>query len=393
MVHAEVRLDARAAGVTHTANAAASPSAAGRSPLRGVRARRAAPAGRCSPWTTASGMPPARVADHGQAHGHRVEHGGAKAFGDGAHHEQVRGLHQRQHVLAEARQAHCLLEVQILRPASRVPDAARLRRGSRGATSGTSASPAEWRRAGASAPCARRVPPRSRSPARRAAARTRRGCRAAAAAAPWPTSMPSCTTSTWRGGNAVVDQDVANGAGRGDEPRHLAVLPARERVVAAGGNPRGARRPAAAPATARRTTAPSPPSPPRADRARARFAAGTARMTRDSFHAADRSISLRGASPTRSGPSAARRYSSPSGCATSTARCPRSRSPRTVRSACCCPPRQVRAVSMWRLNTVPRVSRTSGRRSGRSSPRRSGRARRRESRRAGRSCGRNAAGG
>ena len=54
--------------------------------------------------------------------------------------------------------------------------------------------------------------------------------------------------------------------------------------------------------------------------------------------------------------------------------------------ACCCPPRQVRAVSTWRLNTVPTVSRTSGRRSARSSPRRSGRARRHGSRRGARNC-------
>ena len=35
-----------------------------------------------------------------------------------------------------------------------------------------------------------------------------------------------------RAGNAVVDEDVANGARRGDEARHLAILPARERVAA-----------------------------------------------------------------------------------------------------------------------------------------------------------------
>ena len=78
----------------------------------------------------------------------------------------------------------------------------------------------------------------------------------------------------------------------------------------------------------------------------------------------------------RSGPSAARRNSSPSGCATSTARWPRARKPRTVKRTCCCPPRQVRAVSMWRANTAPRVSQTSARHSEHSSPRRSGPARR-----------------
>ena len=77
-------------------------------------------------------------------------------------------------------------------------------------------------------------------------------------------------------------------------------------------------------------------------------------------HAVARSISFIGASGSRSAPSEARRYSSPSGCATSTARWPRARSPSTVRRTCCCPPRQVRAVSMWRANTAPRVSQTSG---------------------------------
>ena len=69
--------------------------------------------------------------------------------------------------------------------------------------------------------------------------------------------------------------------------------------------------------------------------------------TRASRQAAARSSSVRGARPMRSRPSAARRRSSPCGCATSTVRWPRPRRPSTVSSAWFWPPRQVRAVSMW----------------------------------------------
>ena len=101
------------------------------------------------------------------------------------------------------------------------------------------------------------------------------------------------------GGNAVVHEDVANGAGRGDEPRHLAVLPAGERVAAqmkihaARGHQRRRRR------DTHRT---------RGGR-RHRHGVRIVRVhdvgpvvaeTRDSLHAAARSISLRGARPTRS---------------------------------------------------------------------------------------------
>ena len=74
------------------------------------------------------------------------------------------------------------------------------------------------------------------------------------------------------------------------------------------------------------------------------------RMTRDSRHAALRSISLRDAIGTSSSPSAARFLSSPLGCATSIVRCPIARRPFTVSSTWFCPPRQVWAVSMWREN-------------------------------------------
>src|SRR5947209_5250754 len=75
-------------------------------------------------------------------------------------------------------------------------------------------------------------------------------------------------------------------------------------------------------------------------------------MTRLSRHAAVRSSSDFGASGTSSSPSAARLRSSPSGCATSAARWPISRKPLTVSRTWFCPPRQVRAVSMWSENMV-----------------------------------------
>src|SRR5688572_14367952 len=61
----------------------------------------------------------------------------------------------------------------------------------------------------------------------------------------------------------------------------------------------------------------------------------------------------------RSCPSAARAASSPSGCATSTVRCPRSRRPNTVSSTWRCPPRQALWVSTCieniRLPDSPRL--------------------------------------
>ncbi len=73
-------------------------------------------------------------------------------------------------------------------------------------------------------------------------------------------------------------------------------------------------------------------------------------MRRDSRHAAPRSISVRGASGSRSSPSAARWRSSPPGCATSIVRWPSARRPITVTSTWFWPPRHVRAVSMCREN-------------------------------------------
>ena len=73
-------------------------------------------------------------------------------------------------------------------------------------------------------------------------------------------------------------------------------------------------------------------------------------ITRDSRQAAARSTSLRGANGMRSCPSVIRRSSSPSGCATSAARWPSARRPSTVCSTWLWPPRQSRAVSMWREN-------------------------------------------
>ena len=68
--------------------------------------------------------------------------------------------------------------------------------------------------------------------------------------------------------------------------------------------------------------------------------------SRDSFQPAFRSSSWLGASGTKSSPSAARRRSSPAGCAISMARCPAERRPITVSSTWFWPPRQVVAVSM-----------------------------------------------
>ena len=47
-------------------------------------------------------------------HRHRVEHRGAKPLGDRAHHEQVGGFHQRQHIFAKAGQQHALGQRQLL---------------------------------------------------------------------------------------------------------------------------------------------------------------------------------------------------------------------------------------------------------------------------------------
>ena len=66
----------------------------------------------------------------------------------------------------------------------------------------------------------------------------------------------------------------------------------------------------------------------------------------DSRQPARRSTSARAAMGMSSSPSAARRRSSPSGCATSIVRCPMARRPLTVSSTWFCPPRQVSAVSM-----------------------------------------------
>ena len=60
------------------------------------------------------GNPAGTGANDGQAHRHRVEESGSEAFGNGAHHEEFRRLHQREHVFAEARQPHRPLEVQLL---------------------------------------------------------------------------------------------------------------------------------------------------------------------------------------------------------------------------------------------------------------------------------------
>ena len=47
-------------------------------------------------------------------HRHRVEHRRSEPLGDRAHHEQIRGLDQRQHVFAEPRQQNPLAEIQVL---------------------------------------------------------------------------------------------------------------------------------------------------------------------------------------------------------------------------------------------------------------------------------------
>jgi hypothetical protein len=54
------------------------------------------------------------VATIGLAAGHRVEQRRAQPLGDRAHHEDVEGLEQRQHVGPEAGEQHVLLEVQVL---------------------------------------------------------------------------------------------------------------------------------------------------------------------------------------------------------------------------------------------------------------------------------------
>src|SRR4051812_33987606 len=79
-------------------------------------------------------------------------------------------------------------------------------------------------------------------------------------------------------------------------------------------------------------------------------------MTRLRRHAAVKSISDFGARGTSSSPSAARLRSSPSGCATSAARWPISRSPLTVSRTWFCPPRQVLAVSMCSENIVLEIA-------------------------------------
>src|SRR5262245_12942548 len=78
---------------------------------------------------------------------------------------------------------------------------------------------------------------------------------------------------------------------------------------------------------------------------------GSSRLiSRANFHAVERSASERGASGMRSSPSATRLRSSPSGCATSVARCPIARRPLTVSRTWFCPPLQLRAVSTCREN-------------------------------------------
>ena len=83
-------------------------------------------------------------------------------------------------------------------------------------------------------------------------------------------------------------------------------------------------------------------------------------MARDRRQAAERSISVRGASGSSSSPSSARRRSSPSACATSIARWPAARRPSTVTSTWFCPPRQVRAVSMCSENISAAGARRGG---------------------------------
>ena len=124
------------------------------------------------------------------------------------------------------------------------------------------------------------------------------------------------------------------------------MLPPRERVAAqvkvdAAGTRRA---PAPRPLRRRRShrQAPAKPSRRRAGRGRGRCPGSSRLMTRDSRHAADRSISVRGAIGIRSRPSAARRRSSPSGCATSAARWPIARRP--LRSAAPGSARRARSV-------------------------------------------------
>ena len=82
-----------------------------RSPAPSPRDRAARTSSPVTPSSTTSGMPPARVATIGLRARHRVEQRRAEAFGDRAHHEQVEALDAAEHVGAESRQQHVLLEV------------------------------------------------------------------------------------------------------------------------------------------------------------------------------------------------------------------------------------------------------------------------------------------
>ena len=124
------------------------------------------------------------------------------------------------------------------------------------------------------------------------------------------------------GRHAVLEQHAADGVGRGDETVDLPVLPARERVrlevkIHAPRCDDGGRR---VPVAVWPWTAQARP-PPRRAGSWAWITSGCSRLSsRESRHPADRSISVSGASGMSSRPSAARRRSSPSGCATRAAR-------------------------------------------------------------------------
>ena len=107
-----------------------------------------------TPCSTASGMPPAVVADDGLRGRHRVEDRRAEPLGERTHHEQVEALEQREDVGPEPDQADVVLEAEVLDLAAAARAAVRLRRRSGSACRAGPARPRGRRRRGSAALCA-----------------------------------------------------------------------------------------------------------------------------------------------------------------------------------------------------------------------------------------------
>ena len=204
--------------------------------------------------------------------------------------------------------------------------------------------------------------------------------------------------------DAVPHQQIADGLGRRDEEIDLSILPSRERIALEVKVHSARLRPGAAMAWSSASTAPSTPSPRHADRARGRCRARRAEHARQLPGGLEVELVI-GSQRHEFEAFRRPRRSSPFGWATSIARCPASRRPRTVSRTWFCPPRQVRRCrcegKTWhgaqdarptgsRLRRfalpAPRASRTSAARSTSSAARPSARSCPGGTLRAGRSC-------